>query len=592
MWQIIIALIALILVLAIVIETLSFVYGILSAVWPITLISLLILSGWYGKRFYKRNATVPRLEDRIKDLQQEYQVIFDEIGSEISLTNKEIPSTRSIKYLYISPNSVGDRVARLEESLNLYQEYLQLTEQVGRTELANLITDFEPQSYDSNETFQMDIKRLSTVVNCYRRYADLKNKKDLQRHFDERNFDLPIPESMAQLEYKIEPIKCLTELFETYVEALESYCQLTDQESSFGELQTSIDRELLAIEGVDDMRNTTDKLRQLGRLFTTHNQLSKTDEIEMPYETTEIVAFADSMYTKKYTQSTKRSIDAYRGYLKTIEQISGGRYSGLDNSIIADLQRLLESSDPLGAPQEATTVYSIITETADLFQQIRQIDNELLVPEVNTIQLELLEELDSGSLTKEEINEYSELIVTSHELAQFIQDNKSHPSIDTSEWQSEITQALEQRFPKRLRPLNKQRERMLDNYWEQEDLYQYDWQEFEELIGTLFQAEGYEVEVTQGTQDFGVDVYAESDNVTIAIQVKQFSEGNRVGREPLQKLASTLATGSADEVIIVTSSSFAKTASDYARDFGSEMYLIDGAELVNRLIDAEVPPPS
>jgi restriction system protein len=133
---------------------------------------------------------------------------------------------------------------------------------------------------------------------------------------------------------------------------------------------------------------------------------------------------------------------------------------------------------------------------------------------------------------------------------------------------------------------------MLDNYWERDGLYQYDWQEFEGLVGTLFKAEGYDVKVTQGTQDFGVDVYAEKGNSTIAIQVKQFSEGNRVGREPLQKLASTLAMGSADEVIVVTSSSFAKTAKDYARDFGSEMHLIDGSDLIDRLINAEVPPPS
>ncbi|WP_138004683.1 restriction endonuclease [Halalkalirubrum salinum] len=64
-----------------------------------------------------------------------------------------------------------------------------------------------------------------------------------------------------------------------------------------------------------------------------------------------------------------------------------------------------------------------------------------------------------------------------------------------------------------------------------------------------------------------------------------------LGSTPLQKLASTLAMGTADQIVVVTSSSFAKTAKDYARDFGSEILLVDGSDLIHRLTDAEVPPP-
>jgi len=74
-------------------------------------------------------------------------------------------------------------------------------------------------------------------------------------------------------------------------------------------------------------------------------------------------------------------------------------------------------------------------------------------------------------------------------------------------------------------------------------------------------------------------------------QAKQNRTGQPVGREPLQKLVSTLAKGDADEAVVVTSSDFADTATRYAHDFGPELTLVNADELLKRLNESTLPPP-
>jgi HJR/Mrr/RecB family endonuclease len=141
-----------------------------------------------------------------------------------------------------------------------------------------------------------------------------------------------------------------------------------------------------------------------------------------------------------------------------------------------------------------------------------------------------------------------------------------------------------------LEPIVAQIERLGDALWQREHLYDVTWEEFEHLVGELYRIRGYDVEVTQRTDDLGIDVWAERDGERTAIQVKQFSEGNTVGRETLQKLLSTIARGEADNVVVITSGEFAHTAKQYAKDT-TGMQLIDGEELLELLSESEIPPP-
>lgn len=166
-----------------------------------------------------------------------------------------------------------------------------------------------------------------------------------------------------------------------------------------------------------------------------------------------------------------------------------------------------------------------------------------------------------------------------------------HPSIEADSWYEAVATALEEQYPEVLKPIQAQIQRMSDTLWESEDLFKYDWSAFEDLIGILYRKQGYAVEVTQDVADMGVDVWARKEDERVAIQVKHFQEGNTVGRETLQKIGSTLAKGDADQAVVVTSSAFADTAEQYARDF-PDLKLIDHDELIRRLSEAGIPPPA
>ena len=47
---------------------------------------------------------------------------------------------------------------------------------------------------------------------------------------------------------------------------------------------------------------------------------------------------------------------------------------------------------------------------------------------------------------------------------------------------------------------------------------------FEFLAGEYLKKEGFEIEVTQGVVDWGVDVFAEKDGIKYAIQAKMYGD--------------------------------------------------------------------
>ena len=170
--------------------------------------------------------------------------------------------------------------------------------------------------------------------------------------------------------------------------------------------------------------------------------------------------------------------------------------------------------------------------------------------------------------------------------------DKSHPSVHADEWRTAMSTALSHQNQDILNPITSQINRLKENtLWKKEDLYKVDWEEFEHLIGLLYEDLGYETKVTQGTSDMGVDIWAKKGGDRIAVQVKQFSDGNTVGREVLQKLTSTIAKGDAERAIVITSGDFARTATQYAQDFGSKLEIIDGDELIQMLSESSVPAP-
>ncbi len=192
-------------------------------------------------------------------------------------------------------------------------------------------------------------------------------------------------------------------------------------------------------------------------------------------------------------------------------------------------------------------------------------------------------------ISPQDINHFDQIVSTVATIADFIQEtDNAHPSVHVVEWEEAIQTAVENQNYDILKPVIRQVERLnTGQIWDQSLLYDLSWRELENIVGDLYSGQGYEVTVTQGSADLGVDVWARKRDDRLAIQVKQVRGNSTVGRETLQKLASTIAKGDADRAVVVTTGEFARTAKQYAADFGPNLELIDGGELAALLSESE-----
>lgn len=112
--------------------------------------------------------------------------------------------------------------------------------------------------------------------------------------------------------------------------------------------------------------------------------------------------------------------------------------------------------------------------------------------------------------------------------------------------------------------------------------------DFEHFVAELWEAEGWQTEVSQASNDKGVDIVASrSDGLVdqkVAMQVKRYAEDNRIGRPDMQQYLSLKHQQTdIDAVVVVTTSSFNSNAEEYAAE--QNMKLVDGQDLVSRVLD-------
>jgi len=108
--------------------------------------------------------------------------------------------------------------------------------------------------------------------------------------------------------------------------------------------------------------------------------------------------------------------------------------------------------------------------------------------------------------------------------------------------------------------------------------------EFEFFIADLWEAQGWEAEVSQASKDMGVDVIAtKSDGMVdqkVVIQTKRYSAENKVGQPKIQQYhALKEQDSSADAAVVVTTSTFTSNAREWADSHNVK--LVDGNNLVD-----------
>lgn len=98
--------------------------------------------------------------------------------------------------------------------------------------------------------------------------------------------------------------------------------------------------------------------------------------------------------------------------------------------------------------------------------------------------------------------------------------------------------------------------------------------EFEEIVGNMYRKFGYAVERTPMSNDFGRDLILEKDGRKTFVECKRYDRDSPIGRRPLQLFYGVMVNMKADAGIFVTTSSFARTAVNFAGETGIK--LIDG----------------
>ncbi|MCP3764043.1 restriction endonuclease [Domibacillus sp. A3M-37] len=113
--------------------------------------------------------------------------------------------------------------------------------------------------------------------------------------------------------------------------------------------------------------------------------------------------------------------------------------------------------------------------------------------------------------------------------------------------------------------------------------------EFENYLGVLFEAMGYEVEMTPSSGDYGADLLITKEKELITVQAKRYSKA--VGISSIQEVFSAKMYYQASEAWVVTNNTFSRNASELAKKSGVK--LIAREQLINLITEniVDTPPP-
>lgn len=111
-------------------------------------------------------------------------------------------------------------------------------------------------------------------------------------------------------------------------------------------------------------------------------------------------------------------------------------------------------------------------------------------------------------------------------------------------------------------------------------------QEFESYCAELLEAKGFEnVETTPGSHDYGVDIIADRDGITYAIQCKCYSD--LVGIKAVQEAYAGKDYYKAMVAVVMTNQGFTKTAKEFAQKLN--VILWDGDYVMKLIHEVAIP---
>jgi restriction system protein len=113
-----------------------------------------------------------------------------------------------------------------------------------------------------------------------------------------------------------------------------------------------------------------------------------------------------------------------------------------------------------------------------------------------------------------------------------------------------------------------------------QDIDKMDGIQFEYYLKELFKSQGYIVEVTKSTGDFGADLILKNHEKKIVVQAKRYSKN--VGIKAVQEISAAMKYYNAHEGWVVSNSFFTKAATELASTV--KVRLIDRKELIDSIL--------
>lgn len=95
-------------------------------------------------------------------------------------------------------------------------------------------------------------------------------------------------------------------------------------------------------------------------------------------------------------------------------------------------------------------------------------------------------------------------------------------------------------------------------------------EDFERFLAAHFRKEGYRVELTPKTQDYGVDLIISKNGCKIAVQAKRYADN--VGIKAIQEICAGKNYYKADKAMVITNSSYTSNARRLAVECGVDLW--------------------
>jgi restriction system protein len=130
-----------------------------------------------------------------------------------------------------------------------------------------------------------------------------------------------------------------------------------------------------------------------------------------------------------------------------------------------------------------------------------------------------------------------------------------------------------------------------------ESMFAMDPYKFEQLVVDLLFSMGYggsrseAAQVTKKSNDEGIDGIINEDRLgldVIYIQAKRYKRESTIGRQDIQSFVGALAGKQGNKGVFITTSSFKKTAIEYAKSVPQKIILIDGVRLSELMIEHNI----